>query len=261
MTVRAPARRRPVFRPQWTISMAVALGALGFAGVAQWNSSLARQEVVTDAQSVLVTRAQDLQRDQQQLRTDLEAAEAQLRQLQEQAAGLGALEPRLDAASVAAGVVPMRGPGAVIEIGDSLRPTAPGQAEGFFVVAEDLRNIVTALWASGADAIAITGSVLEGAPATRLVSNSAIVGVGGAIAVNGTALSPPYRIEAIGPEGLLDRAQAHPAFLARVRPRIDGFGLQYASEARNEVVVPGFVSVPTWQWGAPLEEPDEEGPR
>ena len=240
--------------------MAAALAAIGFVGAAQWNSSPGREEFVSSAQLALVGQAEQLQRDQEQMLRELEQAEADLQVLQARDTGsqtaLAALNERLLAARVAAGAEDMRGPGAVVEIADSLRDVPPGEPQSnYYVLVSDLRDIVTALWASGAEAISISGSLTEGAPSVRLVATSSIYGAGAAILVNGVALSPPYRIEAIGPEGLRDRFLAAPAFLDRVLPKIEAFGLQFASEARNEVIVQGFVGNTSLRWGAPVEEP------
>jgi uncharacterized protein YlxW (UPF0749 family) len=260
MTPRAPIRPRPLFRPQWTVSMAAALAAIGFVGAAQWNSSLGREEFVSSAQLALVGQAEQLQRDQEQMLGELEQAEADLQVLQERDTGsqtaLALLNERLLAARVAAGAEDMRGPGVVVEIADSLRDIPAGQAQSnYIILVSDLRDIVTALWASGAEAISIRGGLAEGAPSVRLVATSSIYGAGAAILVNGVALSPPYRIEAIGPEGLRDRFLTDPAYLDRVLPKVEAYGLQFASEPRNEVTVQGFVGNTGLRWGAPVEEP------
>ena len=78
MTRRRPASRR-ISRPQWAISIAAALAVIGFVGAAQWNSSLARQEFVTSAQRVLITEAEQLQRQQETLRAEIEEAEDRVR--------------------------------------------------------------------------------------------------------------------------------------------------------------------------------------
>ncbi|MGI8930580.1 MAG: DUF881 domain-containing protein, partial [Candidatus Limnocylindria bacterium] len=78
---------------------------------------------------------------------------------------------------------------------------------------------------------------------------------GVAILVNGVALSPPYRIEAIGPEGIHDRFVTHPAYLARVIGRVEAYQLQFAHEARDEVTIQGFVGNTRMQWGAAVEQP------
>ena len=64
------------------------------------------------------------------------------------------------------------------------------------------------------------------------------------------------RIEAIGPDGLHDRFLAHPSYLARVARRIDAYGLQFASEARDELTLPAFIGNTRLRWGAPLPEVD-----
>ena len=261
MTRRRPAPPR-LSRPQWAISIAAALAAIGFVGAAQWNSSLARQEFVTSAQRVLVTEAEQLQRQQEGLRAEIEEAEDRVRTFQERSEGsrseLEALNEALAVARLASGLDEVRGPGAVIEIADSQRPVPEGEGPtNYIVLVDDIRDIVTALWASGAEAITIAGGATEGGPpAERLVSSTSIYGAGSAILVNDVPLSPPYRIEAIGPDGLRDRTLAHPNYLARVAPRIDAFGLQFASEARDELTLPAFIGNTRLRWGTPILEPD-----
>lgn len=260
MSRRRPPRRR-LTRSQWAISVGIGLGVIGFVGAAQWNSSLAREEFITSAQRVLIVEADQLQGQQEDLRADIEAANDRLATFQEADAGsqaaLGLLNDQLIAARLATGQTEVVGPGMVIEIADSLNP-GTGDDQGInYVVVDDLRDIVTALWAAGAEAITIAGGGgTGGVPAERIVASTSIDGAGPAILVNSTRLSPPYRIEAIGPEGLADRFLAHPAYLARVEPRIAAYGLQFAWEARDEVRLPEFVGNTRLRWGAPVvEEP------
>ena len=260
MTRRRPDRPR-FSRPQWAISIAAALAAIGFVGAAQWNSSLGRQEFITSAQRVLTTEAEQLQRQQESLRAEIEEAEDRVRSFQERGAGsateLAGLNEALAAARLAAGLDTVRGPGAVIEIADSERVVPAGESPtNYIVLVDDVRDIVIALWASGAEAVTIAGGAAEGGPAERLVSTSSIYGVGASILVNTAFLSPPFRIEAIGPEGLHERFLAHPAFLLRVAPRIEVYGLQFASEPRDELTLPAFVGDTRLRWGAPLPEAD-----
>ena len=62
------------------------------------------------------------------------------------------------------------------------------------------------------------------------------------------------RIEAIGPTGLHDRFLANPTYLARVARRIDAYGLQFASEPRDDILLPEFIGNTRLRWGAPLVE-------
>jgi uncharacterized protein YlxW (UPF0749 family) len=238
-------------RPQWAISIAAGLGIIGFIAAAQWNSSLARQEFVTSAQRVLITEAEQAQREQERLRSEIEAAEDRVRGFQEADVGSqavrDALAQGLAAARLKTGLVGVRGPGMVLEISDSQREVPIGESPtNYIVLVDDLRDIVTALWASDAEAISINGE--------RLVATSSIYGVGASILVNTAFLSPPFRIEAIGPTGLHDRFLANPTYLARVARRIDAYGLQFASEPRDDILLPEFIGNTRLRWGAPLVE-------
>jgi uncharacterized protein YlxW (UPF0749 family) len=246
-------------RRAWAISIAAALGVIGFVGAAQWNSSLARQEFITSAQRVLITEAEQAQREQERLRAEIEAAEARIQTFQEADLGSRAAREELNVAIAEArlrtGLMDVRGPGMVLEISDSLREVPVGEsATNYIVLVDDLRDIVTALWASGAEAIAISGGLAEGPDPERLVATSSIYGAGAAILVNAVPLSPPFRIEAIGPEGLHDRFLAHPSYLARVALRIEAYGLEFASEARDEVTLPEFIGNTQLRWGTAVSE-------
>jgi uncharacterized protein YlxW (UPF0749 family) len=238
-------------RPQWAISIAAGLGIIGFIAAAQWNSSLARQEFVTSAQRVLITEAEQAQREQERLRSEIEAAEDRVRGFQEADVGSQAVRDALNqglaAARLKTGLVGVHGPGMVLEISDSQREVPIGESPtNYIVLVDDLRDIVTALWASDAEAISINGE--------RLVASSSIYGVGASILVNTAFLSPPFRIEAIGPTGLHDRFLANPTYLARVARRIDAYGLQFASEPRDDIELPEFIGNTRLRWGAPLVE-------
>ena len=199
------------------------------------------------------------QRQQEGLRADLELAEARVRTFQERDEGsrseLEVLNQALAVARLASGLDPVRGPGMVIEVADSERIVPPGESPtNYIILVDDLRDIVTALWASGAEAITIAGGTAEGVPAERLVATTSIYGVGSSILVNTAFLSPPFRIEAIGPAGLHDRFLAHPTYLARVARRIEGYGLRFAAEPRDELTLPAFVGNTRLRWGAPVSE-------
>jgi uncharacterized protein YlxW (UPF0749 family) len=241
------------------MSIAAGLGVIGFVGAAQWNSSIARQEFITSAQRVLITQAEQAQREQERLRTEIEAAEERVQGFQAADVGSQAareeLNARLADARLKTGLTPVAGPGMVLEISDSLRQVPVGEsATNYIVLVDDLRDIVTALWASDADAISISGGLTAGVAAERLVESTSIYGAGSAILVNAVPLSPPFRVEAIGPEGLHDRFLANPSFLTRVARRIDAYGLEFASEPRDELTLPAFIGNTRLRWGAPITD-------
>ena len=237
--------------PQWAVSIAGALAVIGFVGYAQWNGSPERVEFATSVQQVLADQVSKLEDEQEDLRGQLAAAEAQVLDFQTasttSSSALAEVNRRLEEARLASGLMPLQGPGVVIEISDSKRVIPDGEnPANYIVLVDDLRDIVVSLWASGADAIAINGE--------RLVATSSIYGVGASILVNTAFLSPPFRVEAIGPGGLLERFADNPAFRARVSQRIDVFGLEFASQAADRLELPAFVGNTRFRWAVPTEE-------
>jgi len=236
-------------RPQWAVSIAVALVVVGFVAAAQWNSSAPRQQFTTSAQQVLARQVVDLQREEASLTERLGAQEAKVREFQAQSAGsqttLDSLNRQLKAARLAAGLTRVQGPGVIVEIADSKRIVPQGEnPANFIVLVDDLRDLVAALWASGAEAISINGE--------RLVATSSIYGVGSSVLVNTAFLSPPFRIEAIGPGGILDRFTNDPAFIGRVKQRIDAFGLEFATAGAAALDLQPFVGSTRLRWATPV---------
>jgi uncharacterized protein YlxW (UPF0749 family) len=234
----------------WGVSIAVALAVIGFVGALQWNSAFLREEFTTSAQQFLGRQVIELEAEQRDLRSQIADAEREVQRFQEESTSssvaLEALNQRLAAARLAVGLTAVRGPGLIVEIADSKRVVPEGEnPASFIVLVDDLRDIVTALWASGAEAIAINDQ--------RLVATTSIYGVGASVLVNTAFLSPPFRIEAIGTEGLLDRFQSHPAFQGRVAQRIEFFGLEFASQASGELTLPAFVGTTRFRWAVPAE--------
>lgn len=106
------------------------------------------------------------------------------------------------------GLLAVRGPGLTVTAGDAApteqtdpvtgqKVTLPPDENGR-ITDRDLQILVNALWAVGAEAIAINGR--------RLTATSTIREAGGAILVDFFAVTSPYAIEAIGdPDRLLPR--------------------------------------------------------
>jgi uncharacterized protein YlxW (UPF0749 family) len=146
------------------------------------DASTGRESLVTQV------RARSAQVDAQrsrsaELRQEVQALQNIYLETTDQGRGLSA---RLDRLGVATGALPVRGPGVRVVVDD-----APGAVSAYGrVLDKDLQKLANALWASGAEAIAINGQ--------RLANTSAIRLAGSAISVNYVGLSRPYTVEAIG---------------------------------------------------------------
>ena len=240
--VTPPGDRR---RRELAFSLAIALALLGLVAVAQWRGESSRLEFTSSAVQVLSGQVLALQDEQQALREEIAGHEAEIAEFQERGGEsqslLERLNEQLDRARLAGGLAPLRGPGLVVEIADSNRvvPEA-ANPEDFIVQVDDLRDIVRALWASGAEAVSINDQ--------RLVSTTSIYGAGSAILVNTALLSPTYRVVAIGPAELEERFFASPAFVGRAYQRIQTFDLEFATLPVEDIEVPGFVGNTRFTW-------------
>jgi uncharacterized protein YlxW (UPF0749 family) len=146
----------------------------------------------TDAQTRLIAG----------LRREIDAAQASALSQQSQTV----LAAELSRLELAAGTVPVTGPGLVLTVDnaakkvDSNNPVIDPRISTEFdkgkVYASDLQIIVNGLWKAGAEAISVNGH--------RLTSRSAIRFAGEAILVDYRPLTRPYVITAIGDPGTLN---------------------------------------------------------
>jgi uncharacterized protein YlxW (UPF0749 family) len=250
MTAGQAAERRIRIRSGWILSMALALGALGFVAAAQWNSEVERTSYTTNAQQTLADQAIALEEEQALLVAQLAAVEGDLADILAESEGsqtaLAQVNEQLAATRLAGGLSAVSGPGVVIEIADSRRVLPVGEnPANYIVLADDLRDLVAALWHSGAEAVAINGE--------RLVATTSIYGVGSTVLVNTAFLSPPYRIEAIGPGELEARFRTDAAYLGRVAQRIEAFDLEFAMVSNPELRLEPFIGSTRLRWAVPVE--------
>lgn len=169
------------------------------------------------------------------------ALDAAIARSQRSALGAGGaqLADQARALAVAAGELPVSGPGLRITLDDA--PSAPEavggdpRADDAFdagrLYDSDLQVVVNGLWAAGAEAIAVNGE--------RLTALSAIRSAGEAILVDFRALRRPYLIRAIGaPDRMQALFAAGPAgsYLQAMR---DNGGIRADVSAADALVLPG----------------------
>jgi uncharacterized protein YlxW (UPF0749 family) len=130
-----------------------------------------------------------------------------------------------------AGMTAMAGPGLEVVMADSDRKTDdPAEQEALTIQDVDLQLVVNALWAAGAEAVAVNGQ--------RLVATSPIRGAGETVTVNFRPLAPPYRIRAIG----ADKDAFEDARVVRRFERwVEDFDLGFDVHRRSKLEVPAYV--------------------
>jgi uncharacterized protein YlxW (UPF0749 family) len=143
----------------------------------------------TDATDALAERAATLRAEVSDVRASALGAGAAGQALAQEVALL----------ELVTGTVPVRGPGIVVVLDDAPADDGAEPGDGR-VFDRDLQDVVNALWAAGAEAVAVNGQ--------RLTSRTAIRSAGDAVLVDLRPLSPPYRLEAVG-----DVEAMEPAFV------------------------------------------------
>jgi uncharacterized protein YlxW (UPF0749 family) len=130
-----------------------------------------------------------------------------------------------------AGTTALRGRGLVVRLSDSERnPEDPEESGAYRIHDTDLQLVVNALFAGGAEAVAVNDS--------RLVATSPIRAAGDTIVVNFRPLSPPYRVVAIG----ADENRFEDSAIARRFQRWTRlFGLGFSVREQDDLEVPAYT--------------------
>lgn len=224
--------------PSWQVTLGLALLALGFLVAAQLASEVPRAQITSQERTPLVGTALDLQAQQEGLKQQILELRAQIRELED--AGRGGtvitreLSERLQDARIAAGLVPLTGPGIVFLLQDSSSAIPPeGAHGGYLVTAEDIRVVVEELWLAGAQAIAVN--------AERVTVSTAFVDIGGSVLVNSAYVAAPFQVAAIGPSDMFDRMVASPGFVALIRSRAEAYGIGVSWATPEAVDLPAYA--------------------
>lgn len=138
---------------------------------------------------------------------------------------------RLRAVQIWAGTTAMSGPGLEVRLADSAEARASeSDRESLSVHDVDLQLVVNALWAAGAEAMAVNGQ--------RLVSTSPIRAAGETITVNFRPLVPPYTVQVIGADKkVFERSEV----AQRFRRWVEDYGLGFAVKRKANIVVPAYA--------------------
>lgn len=172
-------------------------------------------------------RAEALTAQLEALRSDVAAAQSRA------AAGVPALRTELAAFEAAAGLTALEGPGLRVVFIDAEGACPTGNPEDCEIQDADLQRGVNALFAAGAEGVAVNGE--------RLIATSAIRNAGGAVLVNYRVLTSPYVVEAVGsPEGL-ERAFAQSQIAEDFTVWRDVYDLGFEIAEVGDVHLPAYT--------------------
>jgi uncharacterized protein YlxW (UPF0749 family) len=167
--------------------------------------------------------------------------QAQVDELTEQAASrngaVAAARQAGERGSLSAALVPLVGPGVEIVLDDAPQTpegSRPADAlpDDLVIHQSDVQAVVNAVWAAGADGVAIMGK--------RLIATSAVTCVGNTLLLQGRVYSPPFVITAIVDAEATDAQLAASPQVAVLEQAVEDFGLTFSVEARPEVRLPKY---------------------
>jgi uncharacterized protein YlxW (UPF0749 family) len=145
----------------------------------------------------------------------------------------------LESLRIAAGLVPLTGPGVTVIV-DAAQSPMVGHAPPA-VQYVDLASIVNELWAAGAEAVTISG--------VRVTATTGYSEVGGTILADRQRLAPPYTIEAIGEPATLEGAlQIRGGIIEGLRT----LGLQISIARTASMTAPAVQALPALRIAHPV---------
>ncbi|SDO04840.1 DUF881 domain-containing protein [Geodermatophilus sp. DSM 45219] len=196
--------------------------------------------------SALIPARQDVVAAQEE---QLAALEAQVQALTDHAASrngdVAAARDAADTGALSAGLVALTGPGVEITLDD-----APRRADGSLPIGarpddlvihqSDVQGVVNAVWAAGADAVAIMDQ--------RLIATSAVRCVGNVLLLQGRTYSPPFVVTAVGDAEAIRAQLAASPQVQVFRQAVEDYGLGFAVREREELTLPGYDGQPAMEY-------------
>lgn len=229
------ATRRPL------AILLVALVALlfGFLVAAQLRAQLIVPGNRLARSEALIRSVQDLERSNQDERARVAALRGDVAGLESDAARRSddarRLAQQVDDLRAHAGLTALHGPGVTVVVANG-RPGPDIQGRNAYLVSfEDVQDVVNALFAGGAEAVAVNGR--------RVTPETAFAGSGDAVVVDQSEpLSSPFRVVAIGDRGRMEQVLADPASLGDLRDRSRRYGLELTIAGSPDLSVPASDS-------------------
>ena len=235
---RFPPLRRPSAWAALVPVVALAAGLLFATSGRTAQGTDLRAGDVTELSGLIHQRERGIADQEQQLAE----LQKQVQQLTDQAAsrnsGVAGAKHEGDQGAVSAGLVALTGPGVEITLDDA--PTRPdgtlppnARPDDLVIHQSDVQAVVNAVWASGADGVAIMDQRLDATSAVRCVGN--------VLLLQGRTYSPPFVITAIGNVDAVKSQLAASPQVAVLQQAVEAFGLTFTVRAKPQVTLPKFT--------------------
>lgn len=192
-----------ILMPKGYLSLGLIFLILGLLLSTSFNTHRELHQNTTEPRKEgLIEVVKELETERDDLKKQLSSLNAGINRFEKKAASeegvLASFTKELNSLKLAAGFLPVKGPGIEVTLNDSPQIPVGKDPTNYIIHDYDLRLVVNALWHGGAEAIAINGQ--------RLISTSSIRCAGNTILVNYTRLASSYKVQAIGNSQKMSKA-------------------------------------------------------
>lgn len=228
-----PARRVAVGRLRGTASVGLVLALAGVLFTA--NARLSQGQDARHPQDLGELAAAESSR-VQALAGEVDGLRAEVERLTaEQSVAIDTGQPALaDRIAVAAGRTPVSGPGLTVRLTDApVDGSLPENVspDDLVVHQQDMQAVINALWAGGAEAMALQDQ--------RVTATTAFRCVGNVLSLGGRLYSPPYEVRAIGDPKALRVALLADSVIQTYLDYVDALGLGWSVSTEDRLELPG----------------------
>ncbi|MGZ4120687.1 MAG: DUF881 domain-containing protein [Actinomycetota bacterium] len=228
------------------VAPAVVVGLLAFLLTVDLRAQDAASKLTEGRRSQLAAAVAERQRHTAELETSLGQLRAQLTRLAETGSTqLREIHSAVDRIEGASGTTDLTGPGIVVRLADASDAGQTTQNDNR-IQDVDIQAVVNALWAAGAEAIAVNGQ--------RLISTSAIRDAGGAVLVNFRVLTSPYSVSAIGDTGAMRKTFEASDIARRFHAWQQIYGLGFDVMTESRVQIAAYQGVLHFRYAQPIQQ-------
>jgi uncharacterized protein YlxW (UPF0749 family) len=246
--------RRPMrfSRPSgWAVLVPVVALAAGLLFATSGRTALGndlRGGEVSELRELIADRNRTQAQQDQQLRDLQQQVEALTEQAATRNGAVAAARRAGEMGALSAALVPLTGPGVEIVLDDApqtAEATRPSDArpDDLVIHQSDVQAVVNAVWAAGADGVAIMDR--------RLIGTSAVRCVGNTLLLQGRTYSPPFVSTAIVDADATRAKLASSPQVEVLQQAVADFGLTFSVEARSEVRLPEYDGPLTMEYASP----------
>lgn len=226
------------------VSIAVVCLVLGIMLAVQYRASQDYAGYNTGRDSDLTINLKKVTEERNSLAKEVVDLREKLSNVRKSDQAMADLQEELQKANMAAGQIPVTGPGIIVTLNDSTRALQPGEDPNDLLVHDrDILIVVNELKSSGAEAISVNDE--------RLVSMSEIRCAGTTILINSTKIAPPFTIKAIGDPDVLQSGILIKG--GYVEQNLKFWGIQVQVLKSKKIEIPAYSGLTKYVFSNPVK--------